>query len=96
MHQKYIEQGIVGDTLTSLIEGREWGVFKKEVLDKMFLGAFDLFQGADPENTMQIVEIQQLAKVVSSIEDRIENLIQEGRLAKEYLAKPPEEEQYDY
>ena len=90
--QHYIEQSQLGDTLTTLIEGREWAVFKAEVLDRMFLSAFDLFQKADPDNKMQIVEIQQLAKVVKSIEDRINNLIQAGRLAREYLAQPPDQE----
>lgn len=93
--QYYIDQGILGDTLTSLIEGNEWRVFKAEVLDKMFLSAFDLFQGADPDDKMQIVEIQQLAKVVKSIEDRINNLIQQGRLARENLTQLPAEETYE-
>ena len=95
--QYYAEQGVLGDTLTTLIEGNEWKVFKAEVLDKMFLSAFDLFQGADPDDKMQIIEIQQLAKVVKSIEDRINNLIQAGRLARENLkSEPPEWETDGY
>lgn len=89
--QHYVEQGILGDTLTTLVEGREWAVFKAEVLDKLYTSAFDLFQKADPNEPTQVIEAQQKAIIVTSIEDRINNLIQAGRLAQEYLrAEPPE------
>ena len=95
--QHYIDQGILGDTLTTLIEGREWAVFKTEVLDELHKAAFGLFKKADPTIPEQIIEAQQKAIIVESIEDRINNLIQAGRLAQECLRAelPDEEETYE-
>lgn len=82
--------------MTTLIGTKEWGVFKTEVLDELHKAAFGLFKKADPTIPEQIIEAQQKAIIIESIEDRINKLIQQGRLAQEYLkAEPPEEETYE-
>ena len=95
--QHYIDQGILSDTLTRLIEGSDWAVFKEQVLDEMYTVAFDGFQKVDPTKYEEVLEFQQMARTVTSIEDRINNLVQAGRLAQECLRAelPDEEEPYE-
>ena len=85
--QYYIEQSQLADTLTTLIGTKEWAVFKAEVLDKLYLSAFDSFQKADAGESLRIIQIQQQAVAINNIENRINALIREGDLARDTLTK---------
>ena len=89
------QRSLLGDSLRNLVETREWGIFKKEVLDVMYDAAFDLFQKVDPTVPEAVIESQQMARIVKSIEDRINQLISEGRLAQDNLAKLSEGEEHE-
>lgn len=90
--EHYHAESLIGDSLTTLISTREWEVFKTEILDELHKAAFDKFQKVDPTKSEEVMEVQQMALIVRSIEGRINNLIQVGRLAKTNLAKLSDEE----
>ena len=85
--EHYRQKSLLGDSLRVLVETREWGIFKKEVLDVVHNGAFDLFLKADPTVPEKIIEAQQKALIVRSIEDRVNQIIAEGRLAVDNIAR---------
>jgi hypothetical protein len=79
--EHYRQKSLLGDSLRVLVETREWGIFKTEVLDVLYDAAFDLFLKTDPEVPTAVVEAQQKAIIVKDIESRVNQLIAEGRLA---------------
>ncbi len=93
--EHYKQKSLLGDSLRHLVETREWGIFKKEVLDVVHDAAFDLFLKIDPTVPQAIIEAQQKALVVRDIESRVNQLIAEGRLAQENLTRLSEGEEYE-
>ena len=91
--EHYRQKSLLGDSLRVLVATREWGIFKKEVLDVVYDAAFDLFQKADPRVPEMVIEAQQKAVIVKSIEDRVNQLIAEGRLAVDNIARLSEGEE---
>jgi len=89
------QRSLLGDSLRVLIDTREWGIFKAEVLDVMHNKAFDLFQEIDPTIPNAVIECQQMARIVRSVEDRVNQLIAEGRLAQENLRRLSEGEEHE-
>ena len=93
--QYYIDQSQIGDTLTELLTTNGWAVFKAEVLDKLYLSAFDSFLEAESGDTIGIIQIQQKAVAINEIEKRVNALIREGGLARTNLTRLTEEETYE-
>jgi hypothetical protein len=91
--EHYRQQSLLGDSLRVLIETREWGIFKTEVLDVVHNAAFDLFLKADPTVSEKIIEAQQKALIVRDIESKVNQLIEQGRLAIEQMSRLSEGEE---
>lgn len=89
------QRSLLGDSLRNLVETREWGIFKKEVLDVMHNDAIDLLLKIDPTVPEAIIECQQMARIVRLIESRIDSRITEGRLAQKNLAELSEGEEHE-
>ena len=85
--EHYRQKSLLGDSLRNLVETREWGIFKTEVLDVLHNGAFEMFLKSDPTVSEKIIEAQQKAIIVRDIESRVNQIIAEGRLAVEQLAR---------
>jgi hypothetical protein len=91
--EHYRQKSLLGDSLRVLIETREWGIFKTEVLDVVHNAAFDLFLKADPTVSEKIIEAQQKALIVRDIESKVNQLIEQGRLAIEQMSRLSEGEE---
>jgi hypothetical protein len=89
----YRQQSLLGDSLRNLVETREWVIFKTEVLDVIHNAAFDLFLKSDPTVSGKIIEAQQKAIIVRDIESRVNQLIEQGRLAIEQMSRLSEGEE---
>lgn len=81
-----------GDELQGFMSGGAYEILKRHILDPMYLGAFEAFKRVDPSDSLQVLQTQQIGKVIVEIEKLIEGKIQEGRLAKISLAELPETE----
>lgn len=82
----------VGDELERFYREGAFGILKKHILDPMYEEAFIAFTKVEPSDAMGITQTQMMAKVIKTIESRIESKINEGRVAKHRILSLNEEE----
>lgn len=81
-----------GDELQRFMTEGGFSVLKKHILDPMCQGAFETFTKVDPSEPLQVIQAQQIWKVVKEIERLITSKIEQGRLAKNTLLELPVDE----
>lgn len=79
----------VGEELDNFRNSGGFQSLKIHILDPMYQGAFEAFTRVDPSDSLQVVQTQQMGKVIKEIERLIESKIQEGRLARHTIAELP-------
>lgn len=89
--QRLFEISTIGDNLRDFRDKGPLELLEKYVLIPMEKGAFEAFKKVDPSDTVQVMETQKLSQIIDQIRATIEQKIQEGNLAKEYLRNQAEE-----
>ena len=89
--QRLFEISTIGDNLRDFRDKGALELLEKHILIPMEKGAFEAFKKIDPSDTVQVMETQKLSQIIDQIRATIEQKIQEGNLAKEYLRNQAEE-----
>lgn len=88
MSDAYLEQlekAKVGESLENLSVNHDFAAFRDNILNVISDNAYEIFKSAPADDKIVIIGAQQMGKVVDSINDRMEALIQEGKLIRSNL-----------
>lgn len=83
--QRLFGLSTIGDNFRDFRDKGPLDLLEKYVLTPMEKGAFEAFKKVDPSDTVQVMETQKMSQIIDQIRAAIEQKIQEGNLAKEYL-----------
>jgi len=89
----YEEASRTGDALENLKRSGDFAVFVEKILEPLDRGAFEVFKKVDPEDTIGIIEAQQMSKMLDRIDDELKRMIQEGYYAKEQIKNSTHEQE---
>lgn len=84
--QRWREEAIIGERMSEFKNSPGYSAFKANVLDKIRSDAFELFADVPAEDTTAVTGAQQMKKVVDRVEKMVDALVEQGRLAREYLS----------
>jgi len=89
-HLKEISQK--GDMFEVFLKEGCYETLNKYILEEIEKEAFNTYKNVIPENVSEVIQSQMMGKIVDLIRRKIENKIQEGRLAKHRLSTLSDEE----
>lgn len=75
----------MGQAMSNLDNSPDFHVFKAEIIEVMKEQALKIFTDAPADDVVAIVGAQQRRKIVDWIENEMNTLVEQGRLASEYL-----------
>lgn len=74
-----------GEKLELFVSSGNFDILIEHILDPMEKEAFAAFTKIDPSSTLEIMQTQKIAQVVSVIKQKVESKIQAGLLARQQL-----------
>lgn len=85
IYNEQVEQSRIGEAMENLEVSPDFAVFKEQVLKQIETQAFEVFKAVPADDHVAIVGAQQMGKVVDIIYNKMNALIEEGKLNREYL-----------
>ncbi len=92
IEDEYFSKAQKGEFFERFLKSKEWAVFDEEILERLDRKAFETFKRVDPNNKIEIIQTQMMSKIINQIRREIDNIVEEGRLARLNLETLPEED----
>ncbi len=91
--ERYAKVSSIGDKLLDLKESGSYKVLDEHIFKEIERGAFEAFKRVKPDETVEIIQTQMMAKIVDKIRCMIDAKIEEGKLAKQTLIHSTREDE---